>query len=138
MEKNAPILLVDDSMAMRQTINKVLADLDYTNIHTANNGIEALVKIKDSVKAGAPFKMIFLDWNMPAMDGYSLLQLCRGELGLHDTAIIMLTAVSDQKSIVKAMNAGANSYITKPVSPETIATKIEQVSAWMDNQRKNA
>jgi CheY-like chemotaxis protein len=137
MEKDAPILLVDDSMAMRQTIKKVLTDLEYTNIHLANNGVEALGKIKDSLASGAPYRMIFLDWNMPAMDGYSLLQLCRGELGLTNAAIIMLTAVSDQKSIVKAMNAGANSYITKPVSPETIATKIEQVSAWIDNQRKN-
>lgn len=138
MEKDAPILLVDDSMAMRQTIKSVLISLGFSNMQAATNGVEALAKIRASVKASAPFKIIFLDWNMPEMDGFHVLQVCRGDLGLRETAIIMLTAVSDQKSIVKAMNAGANSYITKPVSAETISTKIEQISAWMEAQRKNA
>src|SRR6516162_11315749 len=107
MEKDVPILLADDSMAMRQTIKSVLVGLGYSNIQAASNGVEALNKIRASVRVEQPFKMIFLDWNMPEMDGFHVLQVCRGDLGLHDTAIIMLTAFSDKKSIVKAMNAGA-------------------------------
>ena len=137
MEKDAPILLVDDSMAMRQTIKSSLASLGYTNISVASNGIDALSKIRDSIETSALFQMIFLDWNMPEMDGITFLKICRGELGLKNLAIIMLTAVSDQKSIVMALDAGANSYITKPVSVDTISKKIQQVSAWIDNQRKS-
>ena len=140
MNKDAPILLVDDSMAMRQTVKSVIFSLGYKNIHMASNGIEALAKIQASINAGAPYQLIFLDWNMPEMDGYNLLKLCRGDLRLKntDTAIVMLTAVSDQKSIIQALEAGANSFITKPVSAETISTKIEQISAWMEGQRKYA
>ena len=138
MEKDAPILLVDDSMAMRHTIKSALTSLGYMNTHLASNGKEALMKIRDALEANQMYQLIFLDWNMPEMDGLTLLKICREELSLKDVAIIMLTAVSDQKSIVTALNRGANSYITKPVSVDTISKKIEQVSAWIDNQRKNA
>ncbi len=138
MEKDTPILLVDDSIAMRQTLKSVLLGLGFGNLQTASNGIEALTKIRASVDSEAAFKLIFLDWNMPEMDGFRMLQVCRTELKLQDTAIIMLTAVSDQASIIKALNAGANSYITKPASAETISKKIKQVSAWMEAQKAKA
>lgn len=136
MQKDISILLVDDSIAMRHTIKNMLNDLGYANIHTASNGVDALNKIRNSIAAGQVYPLIFLDWNMPEMDGLTLLKICRGELGLKDVAIVMLTAVSDQKSVVEAMNSGVTSYITKPVSTDIIAKKLVQVDAWMNNQRK--
>jgi len=138
MQKDSPILLVDDSMAMRQTVKNALISLGHLNVQVASNGKEALAKIRSAIEAQQMYEIIFLDWNMPEMDGLAFLKVCRGDLGLKDVAIIMLTAVSDQKSVVTALSSGATSYITKPVSVETISKKIEQVSTWMNNQRKNA
>lgn len=136
--KESPILLVDDSMAMRQTVKNVLASHGHMNIHAASNGKEALTKIRESTKSGAEYRVIFLDWNMPEMDGLEFLRICRNDMGLKNIAIIMLTAVSDQKSVVTALNNGATSYITKPVSAETIMKKIGQVSGWLDAQDRKA
>jgi len=138
MQKESPILLVDDSMAMRQTVKNVLGGVGYNNVHVASNGKEALDKIRDATKTGTMYKVIFLDWNMPEMDGLAFLRVCRGDLDLKDVAIIMLTAVSDQKSVVTALGSGATSYITKPVSAETIVKKIEQIGNWLGAQEKTA
>ncbi len=134
LSMNARILLVDDSIAMRQTVCNALHAAGYTNVDIAGDGKEATTKIKDAITNQDMYKIIFLDWNMPEMDGLSFLKLCRGELGLKDVAIIMLTAVADQKSLVEALGAGATSYMTKPVPVEAILRKVEQVGAWIDAQ----
>jgi two-component system chemotaxis response regulator CheY len=138
MQKESPILLVDDSMAMRHTVKNILTSAGYTNIQVASDGKEALAKIKEATDHNQMFKVIFLDWNMPEMDGLEFLKICRGELAIKDTAIIMLTAVSDQKSVVLALGSGATSYITKPVSAETIIKKIEQIGNWFAAQGKSS
>jgi two-component system chemotaxis response regulator CheY len=138
MPKDSSILLVDDSMAMRQTVKSVLASSGYVNVHLASNGKEALAKIRGALDSRQMYKVIFLDWNMPEMDGLEFLKICRNDMELDDVAIIMLTAVSDQKSVVTALGAGATSYITKPVSAETIIKKLEQIGNWIDTQGVSA
>ena len=138
LQKDSPILLVDDSMAMRQTVKNILSLNGYTNVHVASNGKEALAKIKSAFENSQMYKVIFLDWNMPEMDGMEFLKICRGDLDLKEVAIIMLTAVSDQKSVITALGSGATSYITKPVSAETVLKKIEQISGWLATQGKKA
>lgn len=138
MDKDFGILLADDSMVMRQTVKSVLASEGYFNVQVASTGVDALAKIRESIANKAPFKLIFMDWNMPGMDGLSLLKLCRGDLGLKDTAIIMLTAVSDQQSVISVMKAGANAYLIKPVSADMIISKLEQVTAWMETNKEKA
>ncbi len=75
---------------------------------------------------------------MPEMDGLTFTKICRNDLDLHDLALIMLTAVSDQKSILTALRSGASFYITKPVSAEAVLKKLEQVGEWYETQRKKA
>ena len=132
--KDIPILLVDDSIAIRQIVKNVLISAGFTNIHAASNGKEALAKIQTASTEDQMFRIIFLDWNMPEMDGLAFLKVCRSDLGLKDIAIIMLTAVSDQKSVVSALSSGATAYITKPVAGETILKRIEQVAKWFESQ----
>ena len=134
--KDSLLLLVDDSMAMRQTIKNVLTDEGFKNIHTASDGKEAMARIKGAMENDQMYNIIFLDWHMPEMDGLEFLKTCRNEMGLKKVAIIMLTAVSDQKSVITALNSGATSYITKPVSAKTLLTKIEQVSEWLEKGKK--
>jgi CheY-like chemotaxis protein len=128
----APILLVDDSPAIQQSVQKTLNGAGYANIHLASDGKEALDKIKAATAADQMYKIIFLDWKMPEMDGLEFLKICRGDLNLKDVAIIMLTSVTDQKSLILAMGSGATSFMTKPVSPEAILKKVEQVGNWIE------
>jgi len=132
LSPDAPILIVDDDVAMQQTTIKALNDAGYINVQIAKNGNEALDKIKAVLKTKDMFKIILLDWNMPEMDGLTFLKLCRSDLSLKDVAIIMVTAYTDQKSLILALGNGATTFLPKPVSPETLLRKIEQIGNWID------
>ena len=129
MSENFPILVVDDSAAMRQTVKSVLIARGYDKIEMASNGTEALQKC-----AEASFKIVFLDWNMPGVDGMSFLQSFRSNTANQKSAVVMLTALSDKKSVIAAMEAGATYYMTKPVSTENIQKKLEQAIEWVKTQ----
>lgn len=127
------ILLVDDSMIMRKTIGNILAKLGYTNITEASHGLIALEAVQDAQKIGAPFRVIFLDVSMPEMDGTAFLKTCRSDPSLADTAIIMVTAVSEKSCMIEALQNGATAYVTKPFSPEQIAETMQLVTTWAAN-----
>ena len=130
LAKDTPILLVDDSLAIRQIVKGVLVNAGYVNVQSAADGKEALAKLKGLIGTDQMYKVIFLDWNMPEMDGLEFLKICRNDLGLKEVAIIMLTAIADQKGVVTALSNGATAYITKPATSETILKRLEQVETW--------
>ncbi|MFA4993915.1 MAG: response regulator [Bdellovibrionales bacterium] len=132
LPSDTPILLVDDDVVMLQTTQKILNGAGYKNIQTANNGEEALTMIKAVLNTEKMYKIIFLDWDMPKMDGLAFLKICRGDLALKDIAIIMLTSFTDQKSLILALGSGATSFMTKPVAAEALLNKVEQISNWID------
>ena len=130
LSKESPILLVDDSVMMRQVLQNILSGLGYTTIDTAPNAAAAHDKIRDAKKHGKDFRILMLDWCMPGMDGLSFLKECRNDPTMADVAIIMVTSVSDQSSILSALENGATAYITKPFVPESVAEMIERVTEW--------
>jgi len=132
LSKDAPILLVDDSLAAQQSVTHTLNSVGYKNIDCANNGKEALDFLKASIEKQRTYKIIFLDWKMPEMDGLSFLKTCREDMGMRDVAIVMLTAVTDQKSLIMALGSGATSFMTKPVSHEAILRKMDQIGSWLE------
>ncbi len=130
LPKDTPILIVDDHFLMRQTVKNILVGDGYTEICTACNGQEALTKLKERLNTRAMFKVIFLDWNMPEMDGLTFLRICRNDFHLEEVAIIMLTANAEQKDVITALGSGVTAYITKPMSRETILQRMKQLEAW--------
>ncbi len=125
------ILIVDDSAVIRQTVQNTLNGMGCPNVEVAANGVDALNKCK-----AHPFKVIFLDWNMPEMDGITFLKTYRVELGIRNSAVIMLTAMSDKKDILMALENGATDYVTKPVSVDTIRKKMSQAIDWLAKQER--
>ena len=114
------VLLVDDSNTMRRIQKNQLATLGISDVLEAENGEEGFRKLE----AGMPVDMILLDWNMPVMDGFTLLKKIRALPQFAGVQIIMCTSESEKSRVVEALKAGANNYIIKPFEPEALQKKL--------------
>ncbi|MDR3425138.1 MAG: response regulator [Alphaproteobacteria bacterium] len=124
------ILIVDDHSLMRRMVAAELRKLGNPEIDEAADGESALQKINEASAGGKPYQMVFLDWTMPKLDGFSVLTACRAHAALKDMPIIMLTSESEEANLVKALEAGATAYIAKPFKPEDICKKVLDVMEW--------
>ncbi len=122
VDKNMPILIVDDYKTMLRIIRNLLNQLKFTNIHEAMDGSQALGKLRDG-----KFGLVISDWNMEPMTGLQLLREVRADDRLKVTPFIMITAESKTENVVAAKAAGVNNYIVKPFNAETLKTKIQSV-----------
>ena len=111
------ILLVDDSRTIRNIQKNVLAQLGHTDIMEAADGVEALKQIEQTRP-----DLVLIDWNMPNMDGITLVQKIRET----DTALplIMVSTEAEKSRVLAAIKAGVNNYVVKPFTAETLAEKI--------------
>lgn len=101
------ILVVDDSATMRNFLTRVLCD-EY-QVHTAKDGIECIANyLKYSPK------VILLDLLMPNMNGFDVINKIRRQINDNDVFIIVLTGQDEQDIKARALNEGANDYLTKP------------------------
>lgn len=121
------ILLVDDFEMVRMMLKNILVGIGYDQIDEAVDGSDALIKIKSASEANKPYDMVFCDWNMPIMSGLEVIESCRCQDDLKQIPIVMVTAESERAQIIKALKAGATDYIVKPVSPEDLEKKIQQI-----------
>ncbi len=116
------ILLVDDSRTMRNIQKNVLAQLGHTEITEANDGVEALAQL-----AGAQPDLMLVDWNMPNMDGVTLVRKVREKNTT--LPIIMVTTEGEKTRVIDALKAGVDNYVLKPFTPQILAEKINQTLA---------
>lgn len=112
-------LIVDDSRAMRTILGKMVTSLGF-EVSTAIHGKDAL----DQLVAGLRPELMLVDWNMPEMNGFDLLQSVRSDAAYAATKIIMVTTETEVQRIAAALAAGANEYIMKPFTPEVIYEKL--------------
>ncbi|WP_075256729.1 response regulator [Herbaspirillum camelliae] len=117
-------LVVDDFGTMRRIVSGLLKQLDYVRISEADDGISAM-KILES--GGSDINFILTDWNMPGMDGMSLLKKVRSTPDLMHLPVLMITAEGKRENIVEAATAGADGYIVKPFNAVTLKEKIDKI-----------
>jgi two-component system chemotaxis response regulator CheY len=122
MDKELKILIVDDFSTMRRIIKNLLRDLGFNNISEADDGQTALPMLKSG-----KFDFLVTDWNMPGMDGLTLLKTVRADEDLGDMPILMVTAEAKREQIVVAAEAGVSGYIVKPFTAATLKEKIEKI-----------
>jgi two-component system, chemotaxis family, chemotaxis protein CheY len=115
-------LVVDDFSTMRRIVRNLLKELGFTNVDEAEDGAVALGKLK----AGG-FDFVVSDWNMPNMDGLTLLQSVRADPALKHLPVLMITAEAKKENIIAAAQAGASGYIVKPFTAATLSEKMEKI-----------
>ncbi|MCB1890214.1 MAG: chemotaxis response regulator CheY [Rhodocyclaceae bacterium] len=115
-------LVVDDFSTMRRIVRNLLKELGYTNVDEAEDGVVALQKLNS-----APFDFVVTDWNMPNMDGLTLLQTIRATAALKHLPVLMVTAEAKKENIIAAAQAGASGYVVKPFTAGTLAEKLEKI-----------
>ncbi len=116
------ILVVDDMSTMRRIIKTILNQLGYSNIEEAENGKQALAKLKKE-----KFDFVITDWNMPEMDGLTLVREIRSDEELKALPVLMVTAEAKKENVMEALKAGVNNYIVKPFTPEVLKEKMEKI-----------
>jgi signal transduction histidine kinase/response regulator RpfG family c-di-GMP phosphodiesterase len=136
------ILLVDDTPDKLLSLEAVLEDLGQ-NIVRAYSGREALRAVLQQ-----EFAVILLDVNMPGMDGFETAGLIRQRKNSEHVPIIFITAFNDDLHVTRGYSLGAVDYITAPVVPEVLRTKVtvfvdlflktEQVRRQADTLRRRA
>ena len=114
------LLVVDDSSAIRKII-KAAADVFRMDTEEAQDGIEALEKLSVCYKE---IDLILLDWNMPEMSGYDVLVEIKANDMYRYIPVMMVTTESQKSSIVAAVRAGADNYLTKPFTVDELQSKI--------------
>ena len=120
-KKDTTILLVDDELDILEIIGYNLSGEGY-NVVTAQNGIEAIKKAKKHKP-----ELIILDVMMPEMDGIEACEKLRLLPELSETVITFLTARGEDYSQVAGFDAGADDYITKPIKPKVLTSKVKSL-----------
>ena len=120
-KRDVKILLVDDEPDILEIVGYNLKNEGY-QVYTANNGVEAL----KSAKKITP-NLILLDIMMPEMDGIETCEKIRAIKSLENTLIAFLTARNEDYSQVAGFDAGADDYITKPIKPKVLISKVKSL-----------
>ena len=128
---NIKILLVDDEPDILEIVGYNLSSEGYEVI-TAENGIEAVKKAKKEKP-----QLIIMDVMMPEMDGIEACEQIRNNPELKNTIITFLTARGEDYSQVAGFDAGADDYITKPIKPKVLVSKVKALLRRLKEDTEN-
>ena len=123
------ILLVDDNVSNSKLL-KIVLEKDY-DITMACDGNEALFKVENDLP-----DLILLDVLMPGLDGYEICRLLKGKDKTMSIPIIMVTGLNEKTEMIKAIEAGADDFLTKPVDMDILCAKVKsllRVKRYYDN-----
>ena len=127
--KKFKILLVDDEPDIVEIISYSLKNANY-DVYSAFNGLEA-IKVAKSIKPD----LIILDVMMPEMDGIEACEIIRKDQVVGKTLITFLSARGEDYSQIAALNAGADDYITKPIKPKVLLSKVKSLLRRISNNQ---
>jgi len=122
MNKDICILIVDDQASIRQIISSILRRAGYLNLLQAENG-----KIATRTMLEQQVDLLILDWDMPVMNGLDVLKWLEGKVQNANLIKLMLTARAGKDNVLEAVEFGADNYIVKPFSPDTLLRKVESL-----------
>ena len=115
-------IVVDDSKMMRTVEQKALESMGW-EVKQAANGVEAI----DVMAAMGQCDLALVDWQMPEMDGLSLVKHLRADSKFGKVTIIMVSSNAVMESIQEALDAGANDFVMKPFTVDALKERITEV-----------
>lgn len=113
------VLLVDDSGTMRTIQHRCLNKLGINDVVEAEDGKMAL-----DLFTQASFDVVLTDWNMPNMDGLTLLKEIRTRN--KEIPVVMITTEAERARVVMAIQAGVSDYLVKPFTPDDLKGKLQK------------
>ena len=113
------VMIIDDSKTMRMIIGRTIKELGHAIVE-AGNGKEGLARLHES----AAVDLVMVDWNMPEMNGLEFVTSLRSEEKYRKLPVMMVTTETEADNVTKALAAGANEYIMKPFTKETVKEKL--------------
>ena len=122
VDKNMPILIVDDYKTMLRIIRNLLSQIGFNNVDEATDGEMAWAKMQEK-----QYKLILSDWNMEPLDGLGFLKRVRASDKFSKMPFIMVTAETKTENVIIAKKEGVNNYIIKPFNAATLKTKMQAV-----------
>ncbi len=128
-DKNLKFLVVDDFSTMRRIVRNLLKELGFINVDEAEDGAVALRKLQDG-----NYDFVVSDWNMPNMDGLTMLQSVRADEKLNKIPVLMVTAEAKKENIIAAAQAGASGYIVKPFTAAVLDEKLNKIFQNMESK----
>jgi two-component system chemotaxis response regulator CheY len=117
------ILIVDDDARIRRLIATTLEDISGYRLEEAGDGEEAVSRALD-----ARPRIVFLDIDMPRIDGFETCRRLRAEASLVDATIVMLTGDDGDRAECAAQAAGADLFLTKPFSPLHLLQLVDSLA----------
>lgn len=127
------VLVVDDINLNLLLVRKMLGKYNFVTI-TAMNGQEALEKIESEKPV-----LVLLDLMMPVLDGYDVIRRVRAAGAYKNLRIVVLSALNTNENVVKALNLGADEFLTKPITMEklyeSVNTQFEMILAMEADSR---
>jgi CitB family two-component system response regulator MalR len=129
------ILLVDDDEVFHLLSNKLLQRLGITrDIYTARNGKEALDFVASHDLTAEGPHVIFLDLNMPIMNGFAFIEALKSQkINHHDSLVIVIVSSSqDPTDLARAKSLGIKHYLTKPISEESIREVLTSIGVLVN------
>jgi len=114
----ASVVIIEDEQRIRELVARVLADRghDVESTATAIEGLQAVVRISP--------ELVILDMGLPDLDGAELLKMIRA---VSDVPIIVATARSEDRDVIRTLDAGADDYLTKPFSVDQLEARVRAV-----------
>lgn len=115
-------LVVDDMQTSRDLITRALKDIGITNVATVSNGMDALKHINDYET-----HLVFCDYNMPGMDGLTLLDTLRKRPATRNIGFIVVTGRASPAMLAKGQELRMNNLIRKPFTTKQLRECVERV-----------
>ncbi len=117
------ILIADDASTVRNFISFAI-NKNFNNVETdtVSNGRDAMAKMEIE-----KYNLILCDWNMPHISGIEILEWVRNHPKLKSTPFVLITANNERDSILEATKLGADAYILKPLTVDSLIDKISSL-----------
>lgn len=124
--KQATILVVDDDEFNLKLLKKMLA-IEGHAVRTAADGEEALASVAEQLP-----DLVLLDVMMPGIDGFEVARRLKADFRTRSIPIIMITALEDDESRLKGLEAGAEEFLTKPVNRAELQMRVKSLLKMKD------